>query len=111
VDGRASTIGIALRAGDQQVGYFDLDIHYLGVHVDSVDTAALAAAARDPDVEALYDEVDVVATNTFAHRWLWWPYQDVDILFDQFDFCVQPQPDRSFTRGTDPYVEIRAPVG
>jgi hypothetical protein len=111
LDRAAATLELELRAGDQQGGYFDLSIRYRGVHVDRLEASALAAIAQERESEALYVEADLIAPTEYEHRWLWWPYQDLDVRFSEFEYAITPRPNRTFTRDTEPYVEIPSPVG
>jgi hypothetical protein len=111
LDRRARTLELSLRSGDLPTGYLDLEVRYLGVDLGSLDTGALEAIGRNPRAEALYHEVDVAGKGWFEHRWLWWPYQDLDVKFRAFDFATEPRPDRAFERADDAYVEIDGPAG
>jgi hypothetical protein len=110
LDWHAGTLAIDLRAGDLQAGYFDLGIRYAGVDVGALDTRALAAIGQNPRAEALYHEVDVAPGEWYEHRWLWWPYQELDVRFRGFAFVTEPRPDRAFDRPTESYVEIGEPA-
>jgi hypothetical protein len=111
LDRRAATLQLDLRAGDQQVGYFDLGIRYSGVLLDTIDIGTFRAIAQDPDAEALYDEADAVSASVFEHRWLWWPYRELVVRFADFAYQIEPRGDRRFDRQDEPYVDIIAPVG
>jgi len=100
-----------LRAGDRQVGYFDLDIVYRDVRLDRLDSNTRKQIASDGESEALYDEVDLAGRAEYEHRWLWWPYRELDVQFSEFDYSVTPRADRPFDRVANPFVEILAPVG
>jgi len=108
LDASTATLQVDLRAGDLQAGYFDLGIRYGGVDLAALDRTMLASIAQDPHAEALYDEVDVTPGGWYEHRWLWWPYRDLDVRFRSFDFAVEPRPDRSFERAVVPYVELHS---
>jgi hypothetical protein len=111
LDRAAGTLELELRAGDQQVGYFDLSIRYLGVRAERLDSNSLAAIAQDRESEALYVEADQIAPAEYEHRWLWWPYQDLDVRFSEVEYATAPRPDRTFARAAEPFVEIVSPVG
>lgn len=100
-DRRSRRLTLALRCGDLQVGYSDVDLIYDDVDVDRLDRAALQAAAEDPRSEALYDEVDVRPPSRFVHLILFGcnvapfrPYREVEIDFSTLDVATVPQPDR-----------------
>ena len=111
LDRTSGVLELELRAGDRQVGYFDLTITYRGVQFDSLDSHALAEIAAGTEFEALYDEVDVAQHGGYEHRWLWWPYRDLNIRFAAFEYAVSPKANRDFDRTATPFVEIVAPVG
>ena len=58
---------LRLRCGDNQVGYFDLDLHYSGVLFSPVNWANLVALNASKNSSALYDEVDE-EDGRFVHR-------------------------------------------
>lgn len=105
VDRTKASLTLDLRAGDLEVGYFDLTIRYEGVQLEGVDVAVLRAIAHDPEAEALCDEADLAPGGRFVHRWLWWPYQYLNVTFSAFTFQVVPVPGRTFERSREPYVE------
>jgi hypothetical protein len=107
----ADTLCIDLRAGDLRQGYFDLSIRYGVVDVSTINRRALALIAQDPDAEALYHEVDVAANGRYEHRWLWWPYRELDVRFVEFDFATELRSDRIFQLSAAPFVEIVEPAG
>ena len=108
LDRMRGTLELELRAGDLQAGYFDLVIRYAGIDLRTLDTTVLASIGRETRAEALYHEADLAPGELYEHRWLWWPYQDLDIRFRAFDFVVVPRPDRAFERSSDAFVEIRS---
>lgn len=102
VDRPADSVSLELRCGDCQVGYFDLELVYAGVDWDRSELSELTAIADDPDTEALYDEVDRLAEGgPYVHRILWWPYREVELMFDGLTVTTTPQPDRDFERLPD----------
>jgi hypothetical protein len=107
----ADTLRIDLRAGDLQQGYFDLSLRYGVVDASTIDRRALALIAQDPNAEALYHEVDIAANGRYEHRWLWWPYQELDVRFVEFDFATELRSDRTFQPSASPFVEIVEPAG
>lgn len=111
LDPAARTLRLELVVGDLRTGYADLRLEYQDVDVATLDTGTLADIARDPRAEALYDEVDIASDGRFEHRWLWWPYRELDVRFGAFDFEAVPRPDREVERAAEPYVEIEPPAG
>ena len=66
-DTQEATLFLCLRCGDNQVGYFDLDLHYSGVHFSPLDWASLLTLNANKNSSALYDEVDE-EDGRFVHR-------------------------------------------
>ncbi len=71
---------ILLRAGDLQVGYFDLLLRYHQARIRSPATAELARIVEDPYTEVLYDEVDIDGEDA-THTWLFWPAGELEVGF------------------------------
>ena len=111
LDRGAAMLELELRVGDQQAGYFDLSIVYRNAQLDHVDSRLLAKIAGGDGFEALYDEADLAPGAGYEHRWLWWPYQELNIRFTEFEYAVTPRLSRTFDRVANPFVEIVAPVG
>ncbi|HXE58829.1 MAG TPA: hypothetical protein VNK43_12580 [Gemmatimonadales bacterium] len=97
---------LELRAGDDHAGYFDADLTYLGAVVDAADVARFAAAARDPETELLYDELDLGDQDTFVHRLLFWPYRECEVLFSALALRVAPRADRAVPLFPDRFIEV-----
>lgn len=106
LDRRARALTLDLRVGNTGSGYFDLDIHYGGLQLATLDGQALARIAQNQRAEALYDEFDLAPNGRFVHRWLWWPYEDVDLEFESFEFTCEPRDGREFEYPAAPFVEI-----
>lgn len=64
---------LELRAGDLQVGYYDLDLIYDRVDFARSDWAVLRQAGSAERVELLYHEIDLTTDEWFVHRILCWP--------------------------------------
>jgi hypothetical protein len=95
VDVAARELRLALRCGDLQVGYFDLDLCYRGVRIDLLDRAVLDIIARDPTTEVLYSEVDVFDDDVFVHRVLFSPfYREIHVVFTGLSMTRTPRSDR-----------------
>lgn len=71
-----ATLFLRLRCGDNQVGYFDLDLHYSGVLFSQYDWMSLLTLNANKNSSALYDEVDEEA-GRFVHRILFISYRRV----------------------------------
>jgi hypothetical protein len=102
LDTEQDTLLLILRCGDLQVGYFDLELHYL--HMPSVPpaTEGLESLVANPSrknlhrSEALYDEVDMEG-DVFVHRILFYTrrtYHEVTVRFTQLRLRTTPREDR-----------------
>jgi hypothetical protein len=80
LDWRRRAVRLALRAGDNQVGYANIGLEYQEVATDRLDVPFLRSAVADPTTELLYDELDEEG-GYVVHRLLFWPYQSVDVYF------------------------------
>jgi hypothetical protein len=111
LDRSAGTLHLALRCGDLQQGYFDVELTYRGIRLEKLDVAVLQVLASDVRPEALYLEEDVVEPGWYVHRWLWWPFRrELDIHFADLVFSRTPRPDREFAPPLSRFVEIGAPA-
>ena len=93
VDQAARTIDLRFRAGDQQVGYFDLDVHYLDAAVDPPSDKVLRRALGAPRYELLDDEFDAAAAR-WVHRLLFSPDGEPAITFGGLTWSHSPRRDR-----------------
>ena len=75
-DTQKATLFLRLRCGDLQVGYFDLDLRYSGVHFSPLNWGNLLAVSINKTSNALYDEVDE-EDGRFVHRILFISYRRV----------------------------------
>ena len=105
------TLDLFLLGGDAPRGYFDLALHYQGLDLDAMEAESLARIAENPEAEALYTEIDLDDKGRCVHRWLWWPYAELDITFESLEFGVVPRADRNPRRATEPYVESSGDAG
>jgi hypothetical protein len=96
---------LELRCGDNQMGYFDLDLMYFGAILDQADITALQGAARDSETEVWYDEVDLAGDGAFLHRVLFHPSRECEIMFRALGLRLLPRADRSLPGFPDRYVE------
>jgi hypothetical protein len=110
VDHRRRRLVLAVRCGDQQMGYEDREMVYDGVDLSRLDQGALAAAVADPKTELLYDEIDRGEAGAFVHRILFWPTRVIEIVFEEFRMRSEPRPDRHTGLARPRYVEIGAHV-
>ena len=94
VDKSAGTIDLRFRAGDLQVGYFDLDVHYVEAAVDPTSDALLRTAVGDRNYELLDDELDAAGASTWLHRFLFRPDREAAITFAGLTWVHEPRRDR-----------------
>lgn len=100
-------VQLDLRCGDSPRGYFDIELSYLGVDFATLDLVLLAELARDSQTWLLYDEICLVGDGVFNHRANFFPtYKVFSIDFTWLDLSMKGQPDRFFTRESNPYQEI-----
>jgi hypothetical protein len=83
----ADAFRLALRAGDLQSGYLDIDIVYGGV--DVLDGTPSTNAVLSSDAEILQDEVDLSGEDIFEHRFLFAPEGELRIQFRSFEFTAK----------------------
>ena len=102
VDHQAASLEVALRIGDQQVGYSDFDIKYSEVEGLAGLQGELSRIVHDQDTELLYDEVDITTQGQSVHRILFWPYQEIEVVFEEMTWTQAPTKGREFERPADP---------
>ena len=95
LDEKAGTLRVRIRAGDQQVGYYDVDLLYLGVVLDPRTVPILEKVRRDARYELLYDELDADESPQVVHRLIFSPEDEVEIRFRDLSWRRTPQDDRS----------------
>ena len=96
---------LELRCGDNQLGYFDLDLTYMGAILDQADLVVLRDAALDTETEMWFDEIDLAGDGAFIHRVLFYPGRECDIMFRALGLRMMPRADRSIAELSDRYVE------
>ncbi len=102
-DTEQATLRLTLRCGDNQVGYFDLDLHYIQVLFTPEAVESLAGLAASPSFEdmhnmyrcseALYDELDR-ESETFVHRILFLrgrEWHEMTVRFGQMQWRTTPR--------------------
>ncbi len=103
VDTEQATLRLTLRCGDLQVGYFDLDLHYLQVLFTPEAIENLAGLIANPSLEdlhnmyrcseALYDELDMEG-EIFVHRILFLrgdDWHELTVRFGQMHLRTTPR--------------------
>lgn len=106
VDRVAASVTLAVRCGDLQSGYFDVDLIYESVDFTNSELSEMKAIAQDPRAEVLYDEVDTNIHNRWVHRILFWPYRELCFDFGNLNLRVESRNTREFTRSTNVYIEF-----
>jgi len=112
IERSAARLTIELRCGDLQSGYFDLDLRYSGVDMNSLDTSMLRELAGNEAAEVLYDEVD--SDDVYIHRMLFWvgrekqrdPYRELEIRFSTFDLLQVSCLNRDIDQKGSRYVQF-----
>ncbi len=94
VDKHAGTVNLRFRAGDLQVGYFDLDLHYLEATVDPASDALLRRAVGDRLGELFDDEFDAAGASAWVHRFLFRPDREATVKFGELTWVHEPRRDR-----------------
>lgn len=106
IDRFKSEVTLRLRCGDLQVGYFDLDVTYQGADLDSIDLAALRAAAEAPGTEILHDELDVHPSGRVIHSIIFSPEHEVSMTFDSMHYTQVARPSRDICLSGAPVLEV-----
>jgi len=106
LDHGANELLLALRCGDLQIGYFDLDIRYSGVALAPQQLKLISRRANDRSTEILADEFDMETDGRFVHRLLCWPEDELEIVFTGVTFEKQCQPCREFAYDEEPFIEV-----
>ncbi|MBI2742619.1 MAG: hypothetical protein HYX48_01730 [Chlamydiales bacterium] len=73
--------------GDLEVGYFFLEIKYLGV--TNLDPGLLFLIFEKQEVEVLSSEIEVLEGNLFSHRMFFSTKKDIDIQFCDVEIVIQ----------------------
>jgi hypothetical protein len=124
LDRTGREVRLELRAGDDEIGYCDVDLTYLGAIVDASDVTRLADAARDPETILLYDELDLAEADVdeddgdgegdgdgYVHRFLFWPFREIEISFSALAVRIAPRADGRVPLFPDRWVEIAESAG
>ncbi len=106
LDFAAQSLKLELLSGDLQFGYFDVEILYRRVEWSLLDQAALVRRAEDPETEFLYDEVERISGDTYEHRVLFWPDDEIAIRFGELEFQRKPRDGRDLERLQRPVVRL-----
>ena len=103
----ADELVLSLRCGDLQVGYFDIDILYLGVSIDAQQLEVLTRRVHDRRTEILAGEIDRLPDGRFVHRLIFWPDDELEMVFSSLNITRQAQQDRIMACDVEPYIEFR----
>jgi hypothetical protein len=90
-----ATRELALRfiAGTVETGYRTVALKYRGAMLGDRRLETLRNVARDREACVLYDEVDVDDDGAFAHRYLFWPREEVTIDFVELELEITERVD------------------
>jgi hypothetical protein len=106
LDADAREVRLDLRCGDRARGYEDVALTYIDAELEPAAVAALRAATEDTATELLYDEVDLAGGRRFSHRFLFWPYREVEITYADVIAERAPVASREFALTQHRWVEI-----
>jgi hypothetical protein len=87
LDRRARTVHICFRAGDRQVGYFDIDLQYSGADLEPGAEATLRRALGRRDIELLDAELDSAGGAGWDHRFLFAPDGEASLTFSELKWA------------------------
>jgi len=107
VDHGTHKLLLALRCGDLQAGYIDVDIRYSGITLTPQQSQVLLHRTYDRRTEILADEIDIFSNGRFVHRLIFWPDEELEIVFSGLNITKQRQLDRKVACDEEPYIEIR----
>ena len=105
IDHTEKTLGLDLRCGNLQVGYYDVDIQYRGIQLGRPVVAILAGVAQ-AEGEILSDELDIVDDGGFEHRIIFDSYEEISILFGDLVFKKTMQDGRYFPAATKKVIVV-----
>jgi hypothetical protein len=93
------TLDIVLRCGNLQVGYFDAEIHYGGVHMEPKDEEALTAIAgwtttRLGEADAYAHEIDLTDDALIEHSMLFHPGIELSVSCQRLTWNRTDRPNR-----------------
>ncbi|HYO79410.1 MAG TPA: hypothetical protein VE010_23290 [Thermoanaerobaculia bacterium] len=94
---RDRTFRLALRSGDLQSGYMDVDLEYRQVE-ELRGLPSVEAVLDDANAEIIAHEVDVLPDGSLEHRFLFAPEGEIRIHFRAFGFTVAPVASRESER-------------
>lgn len=83
--------------GDQQVGYFFLDIKYFDV--SNLNDNKIKSIFNSIKVEVLSDEIEFLTENLFSHRILFSTKQDIDIQFRDVEISISSAFYKDYEKG------------
>jgi hypothetical protein len=79
---------LTLRAGDLQVGYFTIEIHYTGVKLLKKEKIKLQSIAKNKKLELLYDEIYLMESGRYEHSIIFHPVRDIKIECENITFNI-----------------------
>jgi hypothetical protein len=118
LDPVAARLVLGLRAGDLSAGYYDLELEYTGVDIGLLDREQLRRIADDSTVELVYHEADLVyreenleGGQRAIHRILFWPHDELEIVFRGFAWHRTPASQRAVVDDGPRYLEMTSLAG
>ena len=80
-----STLIITFTCGDIQEGYSEVSIKYTTSSISLPKIMEIIREVQQNKFEVLYDEFDIF-NKVFVHRFLMFPFKEIEIFFSGFDF-------------------------
>lgn len=86
IDISNKTLLLDLICGDNQRGYFKIQLSYSDVDLKGFDLPEIRRLVEENRTELINDEIDIFKEH-FIHRMLFWPqYIEIKVCFKEFDF-------------------------
>lgn len=97
-------LAMTLRAGDSQIGYYDLVLRYKGANISPADEETLAQITRTTKTDewhqsdVVFHELDQDETGHIVHRWLFHPGVWFEVRCESLDWFRLPKRNRRLPR-------------
>ncbi len=105
-------LALTLRAGDAQMGYYDLALHYEGADISPEHERMLALIARTTQsdrrhmADMVWHELDVTDDGRIEHRLLFHGWRWFAIRCDKLHWVRLPQRDRKLPHRVDRFISM-----
>ena len=96
IDRGLASVHLFLRCGDNQTGYFDLDIIYSGVRFPLSNIDAFESLSKNRHTNILYDEIDIEPSQLYVHRIIFYPEHEILLVFSNLSYLATPKSGREF---------------